>query len=251
MLTVFSYSAFPATNSSSSSPSNDSIVGAFPAGSYTLTTYLTNTSTACVSNSATWVCPPGQTYSQSPTFSEALFAWVINGSSPTSNDFNIASAGDIFSIEFPSTNLTLENAGQDNERYAFTVNNVQKITYPTSNMKCFFNTTTLTAHLYTKKSPTLSVNSSSSASASASGSAATGSAAMPMSSGAAGGGGSAAEQYAPWPHAVDAMQSINGGSNVPQCFEWTNGVLGNMITQDMSMQPVGNMCSCLWTNYND
>lgn len=55
--------------------------------------------------------------------------------------------------------------------------------------------------------------------------------------------------FADWNYAVDASQSIGGGVDVPQCFQWENGVLGAPITQGYTEEPMGAFCSCAYANY--
>ena len=236
------HSSGGASSPGGTNTSNTTLMGPFPIGAWTFTTYLLNTSTDCASTSASWTCPTGQLYSQSPQNSQVLFQWVINSTSSSSNDnqnLTIASTANPFVINFDPIPLILTDPGSPDERYTFTASGIQKATYPSGNVKCFFNTTSLTAHLYTRKTPTISLASPSSSSKP--------SATAPASPPAASAGGT----YQPWLYAVDAVQSVPGGDDIPQCFEWDNGVIGAEITDGYEPKSASDECSCGWASWGD
>ncbi|PQE18800.1 tat pathway signal sequence protein [Rutstroemia sp. NJR-2017a WRK4] len=93
---------------------------AFPAGNYSIPTFLTTITTNCTSNPATWKCYPYETYnSNSPSDSTAVFQWVI--SSNDGANLTISSTPNPFSILFNDAPLVLKDRGMDTERYAFEI----------------------------------------------------------------------------------------------------------------------------------
>lgn len=46
------------------------------------------------------------------------------------------------------------------------------------------------------------------------------------------------------------MQTIGGGKGVPDCYEVVNGNHGAQITQGLTDQAAGDMCSCGYKNYD-
>lgn len=239
VLTLPYYSAAPAPSPSPSSPPS---AGPFPAGSYTLQTFLDTTSSNCTSNPASWNCQPSVTYATSPTDSMATFNWIIAASGQgSSQTFTISSTDNPFAIDFSSATLSLVGSGTPNERYTFTTN-VRKNGFPSFNVKCFFNDTQFTANMYTKKPKSYPSNSASpSPSSSAVGAVATGTG----SAGAPSGG-----DFANWNFAVEARQSIGGGVDVPACYKWINGQVGSRITSGYTVEPAENFCSCAYKNYD-
>ena len=135
------------------------------------------------------------------------------------------------------------DAGTDNERYTFKANSVPKSVFPTPNIKCYYNETTFSGDIYTKKPKTYP-----SGGVAASSSISTAPAATATSSTAASSGGSS-QSYADWGFAVDAAQSIGGGVDVPECYNWANGVDGDRVTNGYTSEPVGSFCSCAYANY--
>ncbi|KAL8842588.1 MAG: hypothetical protein Q9205_006388 [Flavoplaca limonia] len=206
-------------DSPSTAPSSPS----FPAGSYTLTTYLSTVRTDCVSQPADWSCFPYRTYSQSPSEALANFTWIITSSSPS--EFAISSTSNPWSIEFPSTPLQKVNEGTEEEHYHFTTT-FDKSTSPNSNIECQFNDTLLEAFLYTKKARDYPSPSP----------------VDPPSSG-------TADKFRPWPYAIDIRQTIGGGQNTPQCFrKQAGGGLGDRITDGLTPKPEKEECSCEYKN---
>ena len=168
----------------------------------------------------------------------AIFNWIITDTSPTAKNFSISSTNNPFAVTFANTSLTLVDAGTDNERYTFKASSVPKITFPAANIKCYYNETTFSGDLYTKKPKTYPSGASAS------------SAAPAAATSAAGGSGSGSGvAYADWGFAVDAQQSIGGGVDVPECYSWNNGADGSRVEQGYSTQPMGSFCSCAYANY--
>lgn len=217
--------------SSHSSPSNSSDSGdPFPVGSYSLTTNLDRVSTACTSNSETWVCYPLTTYKSSPVASLAVYNWIISG--PISN-LTISSSDNPFAISFTNASLTLLDAGTGDERYFFSVA-MDKLVVPSSsitndnhNANCYYNGTMFQAALYTKRT---GVNGTSMGNATES---------IDSSLG-----------WVNWPYAVEVNQTIHGGQDVPNCYKLDNEVPGTRITTGLAAQPTADECACVWRNYN-
>lgn len=173
------------------------------------------------------------TYTTDQTNSLATFNWLITTNPPGSTNFSISSTNNPFAIDFANASLTLLDSGTDQERYTFRTP-VQKAVFPAFNIKCFYNDTQFTADLYTKKPGTYPLPSSPSGNA------------APAAASSSG----APQPYGPWNHAVDATESIGGGVDVPACYSWVNGEVGERVTQGFSAQPVGSFCSCAYKNYD-
>ncbi|KAI4171153.1 MAG: hypothetical protein LQ348_006984 [Seirophora lacunosa] len=196
--------------------------GPFPAGSYTLTTFLDTVQTGCSSRPEDWSCFPKTTYQESPLEATANFTWVITKSG---DGFSVASTNNPWSINFGETPLTMVDAGTDNERYQFNTA-LDKITIPSIGVNCLFNDTNLEGKLYTKKAPTYLSSSPLDASNSA-----------------------PKDNFMPWPYAVDIRQSIGGGQTVPQCFRLQGNQRGDRITNGITPQPESSACSCEYRNF--
>lgn len=220
----------PSSEGSSSQPSTENQT--FPAGQYSITTYLDTVSTACTNISSTFRCYPYSTYSSSPTSSIATFNWIITGSGTS---YNVSSADNPFSITFSNQSLTLVDAGTATERYTFSMP-MNKLVIPgtpitTDNMQaqCYFNGTLLNASLYTRMNGTNTTNS------------------MPSSSSTTSDGQVA---WQPWPFAASINQTISGGDNVPSCFEVANGRVGAPVTNNLGAQPASSQCGCFYRNFD-
>lgn len=215
------------------SPPNPSPVNAarpaFPAGSYSFTTFLDSISTACTPNSATWQCYPYETYNESSSGSEAVFNWDIlpsDSSSGGTSQYLISSSNNPFALTFTNATLSLINQGTVNEAYSFSVP-MQKIVVPTvaltsddATTECYYNHTMFEATLYTRKAKTYPAGS-------------------PKSSG---------QLYGPWPYAVQIEEIINAGPNVPECYKVINGVKGDKVNIGI-VPSARNFCACLYQNY--
>lgn len=209
----------------------------FPAGSYSLVTFLDSVSTKCTANPATWLCDPYETYAQSPAGSMATFNWIISGSE---KNYTIASTNNPFAINFTSTPLSLANMGSSDERYTFSITLVKfvvpSVSITPNNMiaGCYFNNTRFEASLYTKKAKAYPTNGTSSVSASSLNNV----------------GANSSTTYQPWPFAVEVVQSIGGGVDVPNCYYVDSGSIGSFITHGLDAQPAEAMCSCTYKNYS-
>ena len=231
------------TSAPAASPSS-APTGPFPIGSYSLPTFLDSVSTNCTSDPATWLCYPYSTYNQSRANSGATFDWIINPSSGTPSsgaNFTISSTNNPFSLTFSNVPLEMLDTGLSSERYRFQVP-MDKVVVPTTPItsdgsisNCWYNGTTLQADLYTSMTKSYPPASSPSSTAAAPGTASS---------------GAGAAAFKPWPYAVQVEQVIAGGQNVPQCFEMDNGNTGPRITTGLDPMAAGDLCSCLYKNWD-
>ena len=216
---------------SSSSPASPNMT--FPLGSYSIQTYLDSVSADCVSNPATWRCYPYSTYNISHTDSQTVFDWVIT-QSPAASFYYISSTNNPFSIDFSNVSLALVDQNLPTERYTFQTT-LDIIIVPTADISgdnsvanCSFSGTLFGASLYTKKSKTI---------ADPIGTSSTVSTVTPSSTGGA----------KAWPYAVDVMQTIGGGFNVPTCSKKSDGEL---ITNSITAEPSSKLCKCEWRDFD-
>ncbi|MCJ1439338.1 hypothetical protein MMC27_008730 [Xylographa pallens] len=221
-------SSVPPSSNPTSSPTSDP-TGPFPIGSFSLNTCLDSISTNCTSTSATWRCYPYATYADSPSLALATFNWIIAGSE---NSLTISSTDNPFAINFADVPLTVADKGTANERYLFSVPN-NKVVIPSASITtdnsmatCQFNNTQLQASLFTRIPSSYPSNSSASST------------------------GNITGGFQPWPFAIQVSQSINGGVDVPACFEVINGNLGEPITNGLSAKSSQDFCSCVYKNYD-
>ncbi|KAL8966069.1 MAG: hypothetical protein Q9197_006196 [Variospora fuerteventurae] len=194
----------------------------FPAGSYTLTTFLDTVQTGCSSQTEDWSCFPYHTYLESPSEAMANFTWVIT---KAEDGFSIASTNNPWSLNFDQTPLAMLDAGTDDERYQFNAA-LNKVTVPSVGVNCFFNDTNLEGNLYTKKAPNYLQASPVDPSNTAS-----------------------RDDFTPWPYAVDIRQTIGGGETVPECFRLQANRRGDRITDGFTPQPDSSICSCEYRNF--
>jgi hypothetical protein len=211
-----------ASGSIEGGPTNPASNTTFPAGSYSIETFLDTISTNCTSNAATWTCYPYSTYASSPSQSAATFDWIINPDEGTPN-YTISSTQNYFSIVFSNASMSLMNAGTDQEHYFFQIS-MQKPTKPataltTSNVAstCYFNETTFQAYLYTKMEKTYPNNSTSST--------------------------NTTEAFTPWPYAAKVEQVAGAGAGTPTCVDPSGNSLGDFSVSDGTQ-----LCDCLYLN---
>lgn len=236
-------------HSSSSTPSNPQSTlppQKFPLGQYSFVTALTNVQTNCTSNAAVWQCYPFNVYnpgvSSTINASTATFNWIISNTSSnyiTNNSsetpaspgvpalLSVSSISDPFGITFNSTPLsyiaTADNS--TSSRYVFDFS-MPKMVIPSTSITsdgtsavCFFNQTSFQGTIYL----TAAHN-------------------FPPSGTSIGG-------YEQWPYAVEIMEVASGGSNVPDCYEYVNGVVGSPITTDLTSESSNSQCLCEYRNY--
>ncbi|MCJ1372735.1 hypothetical protein MMC20_003960 [Loxospora ochrophaea] len=201
----------------------------FPAGSYSLPTFLDSVSTNCTSDPSTWSCYPYVTYNSTPSAVPTTYDWNITGSN---GNYTISSSDNPFFPDFADALLKLQDAGSANERYTFQVVFNQSITPQGTAMKCLYSNTQFEASLYTKTPKSYPSNSSDPSSAASSSSTA-----MPEIA--------QSDDFQPWPFAVEVRQLAAGGLNVPQC-----SLNGNSVSDNLKPQTNADMCSCVWKNWD-
>lgn len=205
-----------ASGNAAGEPSNST----FPAGSYSIETYLNLVNTNCTSNPTTWLCNPYETYAESPSGSAATFDWIIDPVHGTDN-YTISSTHNYFSIVFTDTNMSLEAAGTDLEHYSFQIS-MQKPVIPDAALTpsdvsatCYYNNTILQAYLYTKMPKTYPPNSTINNSSA----------------------------FTAWPYAVRVEQLAQSGPDTPTCLDRAGNSLG-----DYSIEETGQICDCVYIN---
>ena len=231
--------------STTSPPSNTDQAqpAAFPMGSFSFVTALYTVSTSCTSNSATWSCWPYTTYNTSATQSMATFNWVLSNTSSmyatnstgpsTSADgipanVSISTTDNPFGVSFTNHSVTYINSGSFHQyKFNFTLPKSvvpsTTITSDNSQSLCFYNQTSFSATLWLSAGenvPSVAINSSTTT------------------------GG-----YAAWPYAVLVEQISSGGSEVPDCYETTNGVVGKSIPVESTANTTNGLCECVYQNY--
>ena len=211
-----------ASGSIEGGPSNPASNTTFPAGSYSIETYLDTVSTNCTSNSATWNCYPLFTYASSPSQAAATFDWIITPVEGTTN-YTVSSTKNFFSNIFTNASMSLMNKDTDQEHYFFQMN-MQKPVIPSTALTssnvastCYYNQTTFQAYLYTKMEKSYPENSTSSTNTTV--------------------------PFAPWPYAVKVEQVSAAGAGTPTCLDASGNSMG-----DFSVSDTAELCDCLYLN---
>lgn len=191
----------------------------FPAGAYSISSFLTNVTTACTSNAATWLCYPYTIYADSSTASTAAWDWIIEPRDNSPN-FVVSSTANVFSIVFSNATLSLEDPGLPSEHYAFSIA-IPKTTKPREALTdanvqatCSFNDARLAAKLYTKAG---SDTEPSTANTTIQG-----------------------QTYMPWPYRVDIVQTSSSGADAVECADARGQSLGDFNVK------AGQECRCLY-----
>lgn len=138
------------------------------------------------------------------------------------------------------------------ERYNFQTT-VQKIVFPSSSfsVKCYYNSTLLTANLYTKKAKDSNLPSRlrlRSRSEILNFYPNTDSPEQDWLE-------KRQQQSSPWtdwPYASDISQSVGGGQGVPDCYQYDSSKpdqVGTRITDGYTPKGAGDFCSCGWSNF--
>ncbi|KAL1795390.1 hypothetical protein ACET3X_007206 [Alternaria dauci] len=219
------------TNSNSNSPtttdapssvasSSPAVPSNFPVGSWSLVLFLDTVNTGCTADPDTWSCPPNTNYYDDPQKSLTILNWDITGSS---GSYKISSGAqdDTFDTTFQNEDLELLDAGQDTERYRFsisrskTVNVTGSIGNRRGDFECDYGATNMNGYLYTKMEQT-----------------------YPDQTIAVG----RLENNA-WPFAARIEQSVAGGQGIPACTS-SSGEDARLRAQDAST-----LCSCLYKNW--
>ncbi|KAL9116145.1 MAG: hypothetical protein Q9227_000515 [Pyrenula ochraceoflavens] len=202
----------------------------FPAGTYSITTFLAAVKTSCTSNPATWRCYPYTVYAtnDSSTYnsSAATLTWTIAPDGHSDSKFLISSSENPFAPTFVNASLTTVDVGSNTQAYYFSVPGMQKLVIPTvaltsdgSTDQCYYNETVFEAWLYTKIPKSYPD--------------------MEMSR--AGG----TDQQ--WPHAVKIQETISSGTGVPDCYKSVNGMDESRV--DIATGSANGQCGCTYQNY--
>jgi hypothetical protein len=196
-------------------------------GSYSFNTALTKISTNCSSNPAAFTCYPHQTYlPSSPDTSLAIFSWTI--SSLNSYTYTISSSSNPFAPSFANITLILLDGNQYTERFTFSFTMANLPIIPSTNLvpgqtsaaTCYFNSTVLTATLWTRVRATYPANITS--------------VAAPTN---------ASASFAPWPFRADVVEVQKAGAGVPDCRDYQGRPLGDFETAG------DGECGCWYSNY--
>ncbi|KAF2128022.1 hypothetical protein P153DRAFT_294269 [Dothidotthia symphoricarpi CBS 119687] len=210
----------PPTSTSTLSPST--APENFPVGKYSFITYLDTVNKNCTSDPNTWTCNPITDYYSDPQKALAIMNWEITGSAGayklTSRD-----DGEVLSMTFQNQELELLDEGKDTERYKFQMSRTKSVNMTGTlgdtkgDFECDYGTTTLQGHLYTKlqrdyPDDTISVDDTG---------------------------------YSAWPYAARIEQVAAGGQNIPSCKTTS----GEEVTDGVTSQDAGSLCSCLYKNW--
>ncbi|CAJ2500244.1 Uu.00g030970.m01.CDS01 [Anthostomella pinea] len=203
----------------------------FPAGSYAFTAALSNTSTACTSNPATFRCYPYTTYNSTSSFADAstTFFWTIV---ETAQDvYTISSTANPFAPQFTNVSLALLDGGLSSERLSFTTPLGDAAVVPTGPIvegsnevtTCYYNDTVLSTMIWTRRGAQF-------------GGYAT------TTGGNRGGDGS--KNFDAWPYAVQVARTAAPGSGVPDCRNADGERVGDFAVVDG-----GGECGCWYANF--
>lgn len=197
---------------------------AFPEGTYRFETVLKSISTDCTSDNSTYRCYPYSTFSEAPDSSMAVFDWVIEAIDRDSNNYQVSSTRNPFSIVFTNATLNLEGAGTEDERFDFSVplNTTvipNKLLHAWSTKRafvCYYSDVVFTASIYTKKvkswPPATEDNQG--------------------------------QNPRRWPFAATMRQAVASAPNVPNCIDASKHPIGNFAVNE------GAECSCVYTNFS-
>lgn len=200
----------------------------FPAGSYAFNTALANISTSCTSNANTFRCYPFTTYNASGTGAAATFSWTITqvAASPTAQ-YMISAQANPFVPQFQNISLAVSGLDTESERLTFSfplnlaITPAAAIDSSNSAATCWFNSTIMSATIYTRRRAEYPANMTSSVTAT-----------NPSSS------------FDPWPFAVEIEQKASSGPGIPDCVNSKGLSLG-----DFAVQGGQGNCGCVYSNF--
>lgn len=207
-----------------SSPTSTNVPNGFPLGSYSFTIFLDTVTTDCTPDANTWTCFPYTIYNDDHAKSLTTFNWII--SEKSQGNYQISSVQNPFAINFENTAMKMVDKDGDNERYQFQISMDKQvvpsasITDDGSQATCFYNATTMTGYLYTKRAKNYPTSQDTATNAT----------------------------YQAWPYAVRVEQTAGGGEGVPDCYKTTNGNLGERVGNQTATDPT-TLCSCLYRNF--
>ncbi|EOO00707.1 putative tat pathway signal sequence protein [Phaeoacremonium minimum UCRPA7] len=140
----------------------------------------------------------------------------------------ISSSENPFAPEFGNITLTILNRNTYRERFTFNFTMAMPVVAlsgtfnDTSTTTCYFNSTVLSATIWTRMRADYPRNISS--------------VAAPVN---------ASSTFDPWPFAVDIAETQPAGADVPDCRDWQGRAVG-----DVSAGDGGGACSCSYSNYD-
>jgi hypothetical protein len=201
----------------------------FPAGSWSITTALTSVATACTSNANAFRCYPYSTYSaSSPDAAAAKFTWVI--APQESAQYSISSAPNPFAPQFSNVTMTLLDQDQSSERFTFnftmslqSVPAVPLTSGSDATAVCWYNSTLMTATLWTRQRATYPANITS--------------VAVPVN---------APSTFSPWPYAVEVRELQSAGPGIPDCRSLDGQTIGDF---EISAGSNADICACSYANF--
>jgi hypothetical protein len=201
----------------------------FPAGSYSFLTALTSMSTACSTNADAFRCYPYSLYSaSSPDAGAAKFTWIITPQNST--NYVISAAPNPFATQFTNITMWMLDQGQSSERLTFnftmalqSIPAVPLVTNSAATAVCWYNSTVMTATLWTRQRATYPANITS--------------VPAPVN---------ATNTFEPWPYAVDIREVQDAGPGVPDCRSLAGQPIGNFEVQSASNADI---CSCSYANF--
>jgi hypothetical protein len=212
------------TSGIGASPTSTDVPNGFPVGTYSFSTFLDTVITDCTSDPNTWTCFPYTIYNDDHSKALSTFNWVINEASKGS--YSISSIENPFAINFQNVAMKIVDKGGDNERYQFQLQ-MEKNVVPSSPITsdgsastCYYNSTTMTGYLYTKRAKDYPSADETSGNAT----------------------------YQSWPYAVRVEQTAAGGEDAPNCYQTTNGILGARVG-NFTAEDATTLCSCLYRNF--
>ncbi|KAI1077400.1 hypothetical protein F5B20DRAFT_552348 [Whalleya microplaca] len=210
----------------------------FPVGSYSFTTALSNTSTACTSNAATFRCfPYNADNNTSRAASAVTYRWTIN--EIALNQYIISAAPEAFAPQFANVPLTLQDLGLSSERLRFEIPMDDAVAGvpdgPVDGRNeastCYFNGTVMSATVWTRKVAEFPANLTTTTGIDGDG---------------AGDGNDTrvSENFDPWPYAIEIQQLVGSGKGVPDCRDAAGNVVGDFEAADG-----GGDCGCWYRNF--
>ena len=182
----------------------------FPAGTYTIATYLDTVSSECTSNPSTWTCSPGTIFDDDAYKSLAVFKFTITGSD---SSYQIVSDD---GTTVPPSSLEMIGKGTDNERYRFQIKQDKRVdtTIDDQAATCVFKNMFFRGDLYTKRALDYPLE------------------------------GQHVEGNK-WPFAVKFEQNVSG-EETPTCYKRGSR---DVLDVDITSVDATTMCSCLYRNW--
>jgi hypothetical protein len=195
---------------------------------------LTNVSTSCTNDSATFRCYPFSPYSPlSPDTAAATFDWIITP--VTSYSYTISSSDNPFAPQFANITLAMRDLNRYTERFDFNFTMAKPVVpstvlpgTPASDGQgggvttCWFNETVMSATIWTRMRADYPKNLTT----------------VPDPR-------NASNTFAPWPYRVEVRQVQQAGPGVPNCRDSNGRPFGNF-----AVAGDGGDCGCYYANFD-